>query len=140
MSEARRPDDVIGPEGGSTQLRRMGREAIVALPNLVRLVRELLRDPRVPVRSKLALGAAVAYVASPIDLIPEFVPVLGMADDLLIMCLAINHLVSVAGEEVILDHWRGSRDVLDMVRSVLDVATDMVPAKVRRLFRGVTGV
>ncbi len=120
-------------------LRRMGREAIVAVPNLLRLVRALLKDPRVPRRSKLALGAAIAYVVSPVDLIPEFIPVAGVADDLLVLCFAVNHLVAVAGEDVVMEHWQGTRDVLDLVRSVLDVASDLVPPKLRKLIRGLSG-
>lgn len=139
MSDARRPDDVIGPSGSSRQMQRLGREAVIALPNLVRLVRDLLKDPRVPVRSKVALGAAVAYVVSPVDLIPEFVPVVGIADDLLVVCFALNHLVTVAGEEVVLEHWNGTRDLLDLVRSVLDVASDLVPPRLRKMFRGLSG-
>ena len=139
MSDARRPDDVISPGGRTPVLRRLGLEAVVAVPNLIRLVRDLLGDSRVPRRSKVALGAAIAYVVSPVDLIPEVIPVAGVADDLLVLCFAINHLVSVAGEEVVLEHWRGSRDVLDLVRSVLDMASDLVPNRIRRLFRSVAG-
>ena len=109
------------------------------LPNLLKLLTRLLRDPRVPRRSKLVVGAAVAYVASPIDLVPEFIPVFGFADDVLLVAAALNHLVKVAGEEVVLEHWDGPRDLLGMVEAILDTATELVPVRIRRLVARLAG-
>lgn len=121
------------------QLRRLAADAAGTLPNMAKLLWRLLRDPRVPRRTKLVVGAAVAYVVSPIDLIPEFVPVIGLADDLLLMAFAIRHMVEVAGEEVVLEHWDGSRDLLELVRSVLDIASDFVPARLRKTVARLSG-
>lgn len=140
MSGPLRPDEVIPPEAGAmVQLRKLAGDTILLLPNLVKLLSRLVRDPRVPRRSKLVVGAALGYVASPIDLLPEFIPVVGFADDLLLMAFAVNHLVNVAGEEVVLEHWDGPRDLLELVRSVLDVASDFVPARIRRLVGRLSG-
>lgn len=133
-----RPDEVIEP-GGRMALRRLAADAAGTVPNMVKLLWRLLRDPRVPRRTKLVVGAAVAYVASPVDLIPEFVPVVGLADDVLIMAFAINRMVESAGEDVVLEHWDGSRDLLELVRSVLDVASDFVPARLRRTIARLSG-
>ncbi len=133
-----RPDEVIEP-GGRVELRRIVGEAASTIPNMAKLLIRLLRDPRVPRRTKLVVGAAVAYIASPIDLIPDFIPVVGLADDLLVLTFAINHMVEVAGEEVVLEHWDGSRDLLELVRSVLDVASDFVPARLRRMIARLSG-
>ncbi len=140
MSDSIRPDDVIQPgDRGSIQLRKLARDMAGLVPNLVKLLGRLVKDPRVPRRSKLMVGAAMAYVASPIDLLPEFIPVIGLADDILLLAFAINHLVDVAGEEVVMEHWDGPRDLLEVVRSVLEVASDLVPVRVRRLFSKLTG-
>lgn len=140
MSDSLRPDDVIPPDGrGSMQLRRLGADAVMLLPNLLKLLARVMRDPRVPRRTKLVVGAALGYLASPVDLVPEVIPVAGLVDDLLIASLAINHLVTVAGEDILLEHWDGPRDLLDLVRSVLDLASDLVPSPVRRIFRGLSG-
>lgn len=140
MSDSLRPDEVISPGSGSSiQLRQLARDSVLLLPNLIKLLGRLLTDDRVPRRSKLVVGAATAYVVSPVDLLPEVIPVVGVMDDVLIATLAINHLIAVAGEDVVLEHWDGPRDLLDLVRSVLDVANDLVPVKVRRLFRGLAG-
>jgi uncharacterized membrane protein YkvA (DUF1232 family) len=135
MGESIRPDDVIAPgDQGSVQLRKLAGDLVTTFPNLVKLLARLVRDPRVPRRSKMVVGAALAYVVSPLDLLPEFIPVVGFADDALLVAFALNHLVNVAGEEVVLEHWDGPRDLLEMIRSVLDVASDLVPVKVRKLF------
>jgi uncharacterized membrane protein YkvA (DUF1232 family) len=133
-----RPDEVIEP-GGRVELRRFVTDAATTIPNMVKLLYRLLRDPRVPRRTKLVVGAAVAYLVSPIDLIPEFVPVIGLADDLLLMAFAINHMVETAGEDVVLEHWDGSRDLLELVRSILEVASDFVPARLRRVIGRLSG-
>jgi len=134
-----RPDEVIVP-GGRVALRRVAADAASTIPNMAKLLWRLLRDPRVPRRTKLVVGGAVAYAASPVDLVPDFIPVVGMADDLLVLAFAIHHIVEVAGEEVVLEHWDGSRDLLELVRSILDVASDFVPARLRRTVARLSGV
>lgn len=134
-----RPDEVIEP-GGRTELRRLAADAASTLPNLAKLLWRLLRDPRVPRRTKLVVGGAVAYAASPVDLVPDFIPVVGVADDMLVLAFAVHHIVEVAGEEIVLEHWDGSRDLLELVRSILDVASDFVPARLRRTVGRLSGV
>ena len=133
-----RPDAVIDP-GRSVDVRRLLGEATSMFPQMIKLIWRLLRDPRVPVRTKIAVAAAAGYLVSPVDLIPEFIPVVGLADDLLLIALVIRHMVETAGEEVVLEHWDGSRDLLEVVRSILDVASDFVPPGIRRLVGRLTG-
>ncbi len=121
------------------ELRRVILDTASMLPHMAKLVIRLLRDPRVPRRTKLVVGAAVGYVISPIDLIPDFIPVIGLADDILLMTFAINHMVEVAGEDVVLEHWDGSRDLLELIRSILEVASDLVPVRVRKVFARLSG-
>lgn len=140
MSDPLRPDEVITPSGNaSQQMRKLAADGLLLLPNLIKLLGRLLRDPRVPRRSKVVIGAALGYLLSPIDLIPEFIPVIGFADDLLLVSYAVNHLIQVAGEEVVLEHWDGPRDMLELVRSVLEVASDLVPPQLRRLIGKLSG-
>lgn len=133
-----RPDEVIEP-GGRVELRRIAADAASTIPNMAKLLWRLLRDPRVPRRTKLVVAGAAAYAASPVDLVPDFLPVVGIADDLLVLAFAIHHIVEVAGEEVVLEHWDGSRDLLELVRSILDVASDFVPARLRRVVGRLSG-
>ncbi len=140
MSDPLRPDEVITPSGGaSAQVRKLAADAVHLLPNLIKLLGRLVSDPRVPRRSKVVIGAALAYLVSPVDLIPEFVPVIGFADDVLLVSYAINHLITVAGEDVVLEHWDGPRDMLELVRSVLEVTSDLVPPQLKRLIGRLSG-
>jgi uncharacterized membrane protein YkvA (DUF1232 family) len=143
MSDERnplRPDDVIPPRGeASVQTRQLLTDAILMLPNLIKLVGRLLRDPRVPRRSKLVLGAAAAYVASPIDLIPEFIPVIGWADDVLVLMFAIDSLMDRAGTGVVEEHWDGPGDLLSMIREVVAVARNFVPARIAKTIDRLSG-
>ena len=87
--------------------RVAARELALLLPNLVLLFHGLLRDPRVPKRSKALLLVAIGWIASPIDLIPEFIPVLGPLDDAVVAALVLRRLARSAGPNVVQEHWRG---------------------------------
>ena len=93
--------------------RLAAKELATLLPNLVRMCRTLLRDPRVPRGSKVLVGLAVVWFASPIDLIPEFIPVLGPLDDAVLAALVLRHLVKRAGRDVVADAWPGDPATLE---------------------------
>ena len=98
--------------------RGAAREVAEFLPNLIRLFRGLLRDPRVPRGSKLLLLIGVAWVASPIDLIPEFIPIAGPLDDAIVAALILRRVVRSAGREVLAEHWGGSPKTLERLLRV----------------------
>jgi len=83
-------------------------KALSAVPNLVKLSYRLMRDPRVPQKQKMFLGAALAYVVAPVDLIPDFIPFVGRADDLLMLAFALNAMFEAAGEVIVHEHWDGT--------------------------------
>lgn len=102
--------------------RTHAKELAMLLPNLLSLLRGLIRDPRLGRLDKSLLIVAVAWVASPIDLIPEFIPVLGPLDDVVVVALILRRLVRRAGPDVVTDHWRGDPEtmqkILRLVRAV----------------------
>lgn len=98
---------------------RKAREFAALLPNLLRLLRDLAREERVPRISRFLVFVALAWIASPIDLIPEFIPILGPLDDILVVTLVLRHLVRRAGPAVVAGHWRGDEAGL---RGVLRMA------------------
>jgi len=95
--------------------RSKARELAALIPNLLVLFRGLLRDPRVPRSSKLWLWVAVAWLVSPIDLIPEFIPVAGPLDDAIVAALVLRHILSRTNRSVLADHWRGDPATLDAI-------------------------
>ena len=79
------------------------------------LFKRLLKDPRVPRRAKLALVLVLPYLASPIDLIPDFIPVLGQLDDALLVAAAFGYVARTAGRNVVEELWPGSERGLQVV-------------------------
>ncbi|MEK7861374.1 MAG: DUF1232 domain-containing protein, partial [Chloroflexota bacterium] len=92
--------------------RLLARELALLVPNLFRLFRGLLGDPRVPWHAKAVLGLGLLWIASPIDLIPEFVPIVGPLDDAIVAAVVLGYVVRVAGREVVREHWPGDPTVL----------------------------
>jgi len=120
MNEHTRPA-VQGPVGGdvrhfvaSQSDRGSARLSVIErLLEYVRLVGRLMADVRVSVFDRIVVLLAVAYVISPLDLIPDVLPVIGQIDDVMILVAAVTRLFEHAGRDVILSHWRGSPDELD---------------------------
>lgn len=83
------------------------------LPDCVTTVRRLRKDPRVPRRAKLAVGFAGLWVLSPIDLIPEFLPVIGPLDDVVVVALALRYAARQVPPQVLFDAWPGKRSVME---------------------------
>ena len=110
--------------------RTAAKELALLLPNLILLFKDLARDPRVPRGSKVLLIFGALWFASPIDLIPEFIPVLGPLDDAVVAALILRHLLRTAGADVVAEHWRGDSGTPDrlMRLSSIDVAADAASA------------
>ncbi|MFP3880969.1 MAG: YkvA family protein [Actinomycetota bacterium] len=134
-----RPDEVLPPDGRSLQGRQLMQDAVLMMPNLVKLVARLLKDPRVPRRAKITLGIAAAYVASPVDLIPEMIPVIGWADDVLIVMFALDALIHRAGDEVVEELWDGPGDLLALVRDIVGLSRNIVPRRISQFIDRLNG-
>ena len=87
-------------------------EAVRLLPDLLRLLRRLASERSVPRAARLRLWLLLGYLAIPIDLVPDFVPVLGYADDAIIVSLVLRSVVRRAGVSVVRGHWPGTDDGL----------------------------
>ncbi len=87
-------------------------EAVRLLPDVVRLVRRLAADRDLPRGVRIRVGLLLAYLASPIDLVPDFVPVLGYADDAIVVTAVLRGVARRAGLEAIERHWPGTDDGL----------------------------
>ena len=109
-------------------------EVIAALPNLGKLSYRLLRDPRVPRRSKVLVGAAAVYFVSPVDLVPELLfPIVGRIDDLLVLAFALDRLMKSVEPDVVREHWDGDGDALELAGALVAWAAEMMPRPLRRI-------
>lgn len=89
------------------------RDLAAFIPDCVTTVRRLRKDPRVPRRAKVAIVVAGLWVASPIDLIPEFLPVIGPLDDIVVVALALRYAGRQVPREVLLAAWPGDPRLLE---------------------------
>jgi uncharacterized membrane protein YkvA (DUF1232 family) len=92
------------------------------IPDCIVLVQRLLRDAGVPRRRKLLLLALVAYLAMPLDLVPDFIPIAGQLDDAILVALVLRALLRGGGEDIVSHHWPGPDHSLRMVLSFAGVS------------------
>ncbi|GAA4626325.1 hypothetical protein GCM10023196_034120 [Actinoallomurus vinaceus] len=85
-------------------------EAVRLLPDLLRLVTRLARDPALPRGVRIRLWLLLAYLAMPIDLVPDFIPVLGYADDAILVAFVLRSVIRRAGPEAVARHWPGDEN------------------------------
>jgi uncharacterized membrane protein YkvA (DUF1232 family) len=97
---------------------RDARALATVVPDCLLLFRALLRDPRVPRRRKALVAALLVYVAMPIDLVPDVIPVAGQLDDAIIVALVLRSVLRAGGPELLREHWRGPDRSLDMLLRV----------------------
>lgn len=102
-------------------------EYILLLPDMLHLLCSLTLDPEVPAKQKAKLAVAIAYIISPADLLPEAIlgPV-GLIDDVALAAFAINQMLNEVDEEIVMRHWKGSGDLLSIVRNLLATADEIV--------------
>ena len=135
----------VGSDAGERETPRTGAKRTVMdtirqIPNYVRLLFGLMRDSRVSTTDKVLVGLAIAYVLSPFDLIPDFIPFLGEVDDVFLVITALQRLIAHAGRTVVLDHWLGPADELADLNlgRVLSAAAFFLPPAMRRSLRRLT--
>ena len=95
--------------------RAMLIELVRLVPACLVLLRDIMRDPAVPRRTKIAPALVLVYLAVPIDLIPDFIPGLGYLDDALLVAWAIRQLIAGAGRERVTARWTGDPATLERI-------------------------
>jgi uncharacterized membrane protein YkvA (DUF1232 family) len=109
---------VVRPRGGLLS------EALRILPDVLRLVRRLAADKSLPRGVRVRLGLLLVYLASPVDLIPDFIPVLGYADDAIIVIAVLRGVVRRAGLGAVRAHWPGTDDGFAALARLAGLAED----------------
>jgi len=107
---------IARPRGG------LLREALRLLPDVLRLLPRLAADRSLPRGVRVRLALLLAYLAFPIDLVPDFIPVLGYADDVIVIALVLRSVVRTSGAAVLERNWRGTADGLALIRRLSGVA------------------
>jgi uncharacterized membrane protein YkvA (DUF1232 family) len=107
------------------------RELLLALPNFVKLMVRLMRDPQVAKSDKVVLSATILYVVAPLDFLPDLVPFLGQIDDTYLVALATLRLLYRTDERIVLRHWDGEVNLKHLATRIVDVASVFLPARIR---------
>ena len=106
-----------------------------ALPDIVRTIAGLAVDPVLPKAAKIALAAAVLYLVSPLDLIPDFIPVIGYLDDIFVAEILVDGMLNFVNRGLVLKYWPGSPESLERVARSARILAAWVPRKLKlRIF------
>lgn len=108
------------------------RALLRALPDVARLIARLVADPVLPRPAKIALVAAAIYLASPLDVLPDFIPLAGYLDDLLIAAVVLDGIVNYVDRRLLLKYWPGSPESLDRLGRAARLLAGWVPARLKR--------
>jgi uncharacterized membrane protein YkvA (DUF1232 family) len=132
MSKRREPKTKL-KRSEKSELKGRMQSFLMFLPNMVLLLGRLLRDSRVPTAEKALFAAAIVYVISPIDLIPDVFPFIGQVDDLYVVALVLLRLVNRTDESIVRQHWSGGGDIVALADSIAGIAPKFLPRRVARI-------
>lgn len=102
---------------------------IFIIPDLLALLYRLLKDARVPVKTKLIISASVAYIAFPTDIIPDNIPFIGKVDELAVIFFALNRTVNDIPVHILLENWEGKTDIIVALKSIIEYVTNFTGAR-----------
>jgi uncharacterized membrane protein YkvA (DUF1232 family) len=104
-------------------------EYALIIPDIVVLFYRLFRDKRIGIKNKLLIGGITAYLASPIDILPDFIPFIGKIDDIAIAFFGLNTIINEVPENIILENWQGEENIIFMVKEAVRYISQAVGAK-----------
>lgn len=117
------------------------KEYLFVLPDIVSLIYRLLKDSRVPMKTKLIISGTIAYIAFPTDIIPDNIPFIGKIDDIGVLFFALNKIVNDVPIEIIVENWTGRNDILLVLKKGVDYLTNFTGAKnVEKIYSVVEGL
>jgi uncharacterized membrane protein YkvA (DUF1232 family) len=118
---------------GKVQLKGRMKNLLMFLPNMVKLMGKLLTDNRVPITEKALFVAAIVYVVSPLDFIPDIFPFIGQVDDIYVVSLTLLRLLNRTDESIVRQHWSGGGDIVSLANSIASIAPSLLPKRVSRV-------
>lgn len=131
------PPEVEVSSAPRTGAKRTVMGTISEIPNFLRLLYGLITDSRVNSMDKIVVAGAIAYILLPIDVIPDFVPFVGEVDDVFLLILALQRLISNAGRAVVQAYWPGDPAELSAMNleKILAACAFFLPRRMRRRLR-----
>ncbi len=115
--------------GSKTELKNVS-DYLFLLPDIFILVSRLALEKRLSVSNKLFMSAVAAYFVLPIDIIPDFIPIIGFLDDFMVAIFAFDRLFKEVESKIILDNWSGEEDMLEVTKKVVDMANKQISGKI----------
>ena len=99
------------------------------IPDMAALLYRLLKDKRVPVRTKLIISGAIAYIAFPTDIIPDNIPFIGKVDEIAVAFFALDRIIADVSINVILENWEGKNDIVVVIKNIIEYVTNFTGAR-----------
>lgn len=96
------------------------KDYIMFIPDIVALIFRLLKDSRVPVKTKAVVGASLIYVSCPFDILPDKIPFVGTLDDISVVFFALNRIINDVDINIILENWQGKNEFVVILRKTVD--------------------
>lgn len=132
MREIEKSDKRVSPKERRGLKSRM-QNFLMFLPNMVVLLGRMLKDVRVPTAEKALFLAAIVYVISPLDFIPDVFPFIGQVDDIYVVALTLLRLINRTDATVVREHWSGGGDIASLADSIASIAPALLPKRVSRV-------
>lgn len=111
-------------------IRDSAKQALLLIPNFVKLLYRLVGDKRVLSQEKALLLGVAAYVISPLDFLPDAIPFLGQIDDLLLVALILKRFMNSVDRSIIMEYWDGNQDLLLTIDKILEFTRYLLPSGV----------
>lgn len=115
------------------QIKSRMKNLLLFLPNMLRLLGNLLTDKRVPAAEKALFAGAIVYAVMPLDFIPDVLPFIGQMDDIYLIALTLLRLINRTDESVVRHHWTGGGDIISLADSISKLAPALLPGRVSRV-------
>ena len=113
------------------------KDLLLLLPRLARMMAGLIADPALPTAAKVTLAAVALYLASPLDIIPDFIPLLGYLDDVLLVAVVVDGLLSHVDRSLVLRYWPGGAGSIEATAAAARRLAAWVPRRIKaRIFSG----
>ncbi len=133
MSDLQKTNDAKLTRREKSESKNRIKNALMFLPNMVKLLGKMMTDGRVPVAEKALFVGAIVYVISPLDLIPDIFPFIGQVDDLYLVAMVLLRLLNRTDETVVRENWDGGGDIVSLAKTISSIAPRLLPQRVARI-------